>query len=62
MLLDQLGQLTDQFVVPAQLEFEVDAILVGADALLVEPAGRGPDQLAVYAVERGPRQSRSASR
>ncbi len=48
---DELGELADQFVMPAQLEFEVDAIFVGGNTLLVQPAGCHPDQLAVDAVK-----------
>src|SRR5450755_1191632 len=50
----QFGELADQFVMPAQVEFEVDAVLIDGDALLVQAAGGQPDELTVDAVERGP--------
>jgi len=40
-------------VVPAKLELERGAVLVGGDALLVKVASRGLQQLAVEAVKRG---------
>ena len=52
-LLDQFGQLADQFVVPAQIEFEREPVFVGGDALLIQPARCRLDELAVYAVKRG---------
>ncbi len=52
-LLDELGELADQLVMPAQLEFELEAVFVGGDALLVQPASRHPDELAVDTVKRG---------
>src|ERR1017187_1530310 len=52
-LFHEIGELADQVVMPAQLKFEVSAVFVGSDALLVQPVSRHPDQLAVYTVKRG---------
>jgi hypothetical protein len=50
---DQFRQLADQFVMSAQVEFEREPVLIGGDALLIQPARCRLDELAVYAAKRG---------
>ena len=52
-LLDQFGQLADQFVVPAQIELQREPFFVGGDAMLIQPARCRLHQLAVDTVKRG---------
>ena len=42
MLLDELGELADQLVMPAQVEFEREPVFVGGNALLVQAASCRP--------------------
>ena len=54
ILTGELDELAGQLMVPAQVEFEGEPVLVDGDPLLVQPAGRRPQQLAVQAGQRGP--------
>ena len=47
--LDQLDELADQLMMPAQIELEAYAVFGHADALLIQPAGGQLHELAVYA-------------
>ncbi len=51
--LDHFGPLADQFVMSAQVKFKCQRVLVGGDALLIQPARCRLDELAVDAVKGG---------
>jgi hypothetical protein len=53
MLLDEFGELADQFVVPAQVKFKREPVFVGGNALLVQPACGRPQERAVDTLKRG---------
>jgi hypothetical protein len=49
----ELGELADQFVLPAQVQFQRDPVLIGRGVLLIQAASCRPDELTVQARERG---------
>lgn len=51
VLFDQVGELGDEIAVPAEFEFEFDAVLVEVDPPFVEAVGRRLDQPAFQPVE-----------
>jgi len=50
----QLGQLTDQLMMPAQVNFQGQPVFDGGGPLLIEPGRRGPDEQAVDTLEGRP--------
>lgn len=51
MLFDQVGEFRDEIAVPAEFQFEFDAVLVEVDPPLVEAVARRLDQPTLQPVE-----------